>query len=77
MSQKLQIKNFNNKKIMKKNYSEKLVVSSILKTKKSVKIDTVKKVIFVPTDNIEVGNGTWGKIDYLQNCHGYVVVRKN
>jgi hypothetical protein len=30
------------------------------------------KTIFVPPKGEDIGNGTWGKIDFLCNHHGYI-----
>lgn len=57
-----------------KNYTEISVVKSISK-KHSVKVDTVNKIIKVLKDCTDVGNGTWGKIDYLCKLHGYFLNR--
>lgn len=58
---------------MKKvNYDEASVVRSLSK-KNSIYIDTVQKFIEVEKNNTEVGNGSWGKIDYLHKVHGYIV----
>lgn len=58
----------------KKNYDEVSVVRSITK-KADVSIDYVNKIIQVKEDSNEVGNGTWGKIDYLCHYCGYIYVR--
>lgn len=50
----------------KKNYDEVSVIRSITK-KADISIDYVNKIVQVKKDSNEVGNGTWGKIDYL--CH--------
>lgn len=59
---------------MNKKYDEFSVVKSISK-KHSVKVDTVNKIIKVLKDSTDVGNGTWGKIDYLCKVHGYMLNR--
>lgn len=59
---------------MNKKYDEFSVVKSISK-KHSVKVDTVNKMIKVLKDSTDVGNGTWGKIDYLCKVHGYMLNR--
>ena len=38
-------------------------------------VDYVNKIIQVKEDSNEVGNGTWGKIDYLCHYCGYIYVR--
>ena len=50
----------------RKNYDEVSVIRSITK-KADISVDYVNKVVQVKKDSNEVGNGTWGKIDYL--CH--------
>lgn len=54
----------------KKVYDEASVVKSISK-KKSISVSTVNKIINVDRNATDVGNGTWGKIDYLCKVHGY------
>lgn len=58
----------------KKNYDEASVIKSITK-KADVSVDYVNKVVSVKKDSCEVGNGTWGKIDYLCHYCGYICVR--
>lgn len=58
----------------KKNYDEVSVIRSITK-KADVSVDYVNKIIQVKEDSDEVGNGTWGKIDYLCHYCGYIYVR--
>lgn len=58
----------------KKNYDEVSVIRSITK-KADVSVDYVNKIIQVKEDSNEVGNGTWGKIDYLCHYCGYIYVR--
>lgn len=58
----------------KKNYDEVSVIRSITK-KADVSVDYVNKTIQVKEDSNEVGNGTWGKIDYLCHYCGYIYVR--
>lgn len=57
----------------KKIYDEASVVRSLSK-KSSIKISTANKYIEIVDGNTEVGNGSWGKIDYLTKVHGYVVL---
>lgn len=59
-----------------KNYDEASVIRTILK-KKCITIDSMRKVITVNRANQDAGNGTWGKIDYLCKCHGYVYMFTN
>lgn len=54
-------------------YDETSVVRSLSK-KSSIKINTTLKTIEVLYCNTEVGNGSWGKIDYLTKVHGYIVL---
>lgn len=58
----------------KKNYDEVSVIRSITK-KADVSVDYVNKIIQVKEDSNEVGNGTWGKIDYLCHYCGYIYIR--
>lgn len=55
----------------KKTYDEISVVRALSK-KKSIKIDIATKHIKVAMDANDVGNGSWGKIDYLCHYCGYV-----
>ena len=57
----------------KKNYDEAKVVRIISK-KRDIRVDGIKKTIEVVKNSTEVGNGSWGKIDYLCGVHGYVVL---
>lgn len=68
-------KHFNLRKVMskKKTYDEASVVRSISK-KNSVQVNAVEHVVEVVKNSTDIGNGTWGKIDYLCKVHGYVVV---
>lgn len=54
-------------------YDETSVVRSLSK-KGSIQINTGSKTVKVVRDNTEIGNGSWGKIDYLRKVHGYVVI---
>lgn len=58
------------KVMKKKNYDEASVIRSITK-KADVSVDYVNKIIQVKKDSNEVGNDTWGKIDYLCHYCGY------
>ena len=53
---------------MKKKYDEAIATSAIAK---KCTIDVRNKVINVPVNAGTVGNGTWGKIDYLCHYCGY------
>lgn len=55
----------------RRNYDEASVVRALSK-KASININTVSRTIEILKDNNDVGNGSWGKIDYLRKCHGYV-----
>lgn len=57
----------------KKPYDETSVIKSLLKKRNSIKIDSVNKTVKVNSDHNEVGNKSWGKIDYLRKIHGYIV----
>lgn len=59
-----------------KNYDEASVIRS-LSQKRSISIDSHAKVIQVQKENTEVGNKSWGKIDYLCKCHGYIYIFTN
>lgn len=62
------------RKIMgKRHYDEASVVRSLDK-KKDVRVDSVNKTVEVVKNSTEVGNGSWGKIDYLHKVHGYLYV---
>ena len=54
----------------KKNYDEVSVIRSITK-KADISVDYSNKIVQVKKDSNEVGNGTWGKIDYLCHYCGY------
>ena len=53
-----------------KKYDEASVISSLSK-KASIRINRVSKVVEVVRDSADVGNGSWGKIDYLCKVHGF------
>ncbi len=59
--------------VKKKSYDEVSVIRSLSK-KASIRINTVQKVIEIAKNNNDVGNGSWGKIDYLHKVHGYIYV---
>ena len=60
----------------KKRYDEVSVVRA-LSRKSSILITTngAYKYIQILKDATDVGNGSWGKIDYLAHVHGYIPVR--
>lgn len=57
----------------KKVYDEVSVIRSLSK-KNSVYVNTVEKRIDIVKNNTELGNSSWGKIDYLTHVHGYIPV---
>lgn len=54
-------------------YDETSVVRALSK-KNSIQVNTVNTTIEVLKNSTDVGNGSWGKIDYLCKVHGYVVI---
>lgn len=60
----------------KKSYNEYDVIR-ILRRTGGIKIDESTKTITVLTNAPKVGNGTYGKIDYLTNYCGYTVLYTN
>lgn len=54
-------------------YDETSVIRSLSK-KSSIQVNPVNMTIEVIKNSTNIGNGSWGKIDYLQKIHGYVVV---
>ena len=57
----------------KKVYDEVSIIRALSK-KASIYVNTVEKRIDIVKNNTELGNGSWGKIDYLTHVHGYVPV---
>ena len=58
----------------KKNaYDETSVVRSLSK-KSSINVNTVNKTVEIVKNSTDIGNGSWGKIDYLHKVHGYIPV---
>ena len=57
----------------KKVYDEVSIIRALSK-KSSIYVNTVEKRIDIVKNNTELGNGSWGKIDYLTHVHGYVPV---
>ena len=45
-----------------------------LNKKNGISINKVGKAITIDKTNNNLGNSSWGKIDYLTKIHGYVVV---
>lgn len=58
---------------MKRKYDEASVIRALNK-KQSIKVDTVNKVVEIQKNATDVGNGSWGKIDYLCHYCGYIYV---
>lgn len=57
----------------KVSYDEVSVAKSLSK-KSSVSVNTNTKTVTIKKGATDVGNGSWGKIDYLCKVHGYVYV---
>lgn len=58
----------------KKNaYDETSVIRSLSK-KSSINVNTINKTVEIVKNSTDIGNGSWGKIDYLHKVHGYVPV---
>lgn len=51
-------------------YDETRVIRSLSK-KNSIRVNTSNRVIEILRDSTDVGNGSWGKIDYLCKVHNY------
>ena len=45
-----------------------------LNKKNGISINKVGKAITIDKTNNNLGNSSWGKIDYLTKVHGYVVI---
>lgn len=60
----------------KRKYDEVSVCRSLSK-KHDISIDIQRKVIEVVKNTTSVGNGSWGKIDYLCNYCGYCAIMVN
>lgn len=60
----------------RKPYDEVSVVRA-LSRKSSIRITTngVCNYIQILKDSTDVGNGSWGKIDYLTHVHGYIPIK--
>lgn len=56
---------------MKRKYDEASVVRALNK-KQSIKVNTVNKVVEIQKGATDVGNSSWGKIDYLCHYCGYI-----
>lgn len=59
-----------------KKYDEVSVIRS-LSQKHEVSVDRIRKVVEVVKNAVNVGNGTWGKIDYLCHYCGYHAILVN
>lgn len=57
-------------------YDETSVIRSLSK-KSSIQINPVNMTIEILKNSTDVGNSSWGKIDYLRKVHGYVVIFMN
>ena len=57
-------------------YDETSVIRSLSK-KGSIQVNPVNMTVEVLKNSTDVGNGSWGKIDYLRKVHGYVVIFTN
>lgn len=57
----------------KRAYDETSVIRSLSK-KNSIRVNAIEKVVEVMKGATDVGNGSWGKIDYLHKVHGYYCV---
>lgn len=62
--------------MVNKNYNE-LDVARILNKNKDISVDTHNKTINYPLGSTNIGNSSYGKIDYLIKVHGYVVSHTN
>lgn len=60
----------------RKPYDE-VSVCKVLGKKSSINIQTWNKTIQVKKNATDVGNGSWGKIDYLVKVHGYIYMFVN
>lgn len=56
----------------KKPYDETSVIKSF-KRFKSISIDSINRTIFIVKNNTELGNGSFGKIDYLIKYRGFKI----
>lgn len=56
-----------------KNYDEASVIRTLNK-KNGCKVDSINKIITVDRTADDLGNGSWGKIDYLVRVHKYIYV---
>ena len=49
-------------------------VAKSLSRKNSINVNPITKTVTIKFGATDVGNGSWGKIDYLCKVHGYVYV---
>lgn len=59
-----------------KDYDEASVLR-VLQRKNGVYVDSRDKSITVSSGSNDIGNGSWGKIDYLVKVHKYVVLHES
>lgn len=59
---------------MAKNHYDEASVIRSLSRKNSININTINKTVEVVKNCNDVGNGSWGKIDYLIKVHGYTTM---
>lgn len=57
----------------KRAYDETSVIRSLSK-KNSIRINIAEKRIEIVKDATDIGNGSWGKIDYLRKVCGYIPI---
>lgn len=58
----------------RKTYTEEEVLRSLSK-KNSVQVNKSQSTINISTNKGDLGNGSWGKIDYLTKVHGYRIIK--
>lgn len=61
-------------KIMAKKHHDEASVIRSLSKKGSIQVNPANMTIEILKNSTDVGNGSWGKIDYLRKIHGYVVL---
>ena len=44
-----------------------------LSRKNGCSVDSIRRTVSIKRGQSDIGNGSWGKIDYLEKRHGYVV----
>lgn len=59
---------------MSKHYDEASVIASV---RKKAVVNLSDKTICYNPNNHQIGNGTWGKIDYLCHYCGYTLLKDN